>query len=572
MPIQFDATVNPNDQYIALLDDLSGISAVIQLETVQRKETGSLGAFIGGTLGFLIPISSSTVREGIISKIRGTPAEFDKGILAFLKETKLDEFVLGYNPNVSPQERIRAKQVIEKRLADNIVEAGTKQGQEMAWFASYINETGTIKPSFGDDFFNREIQSYTQKLKAEFPAFPNELVVTSPLNQRQRAEYVKNLSAYVYDIQKTNMDLYLDPVFDRISQLHFFIQQHVTYDGRTCNFNFDKMLIDLDQKGHIGQSGIRLTDSARTQARQGLVHEVTANYNSKLRRMPLSFEHAMYMRELQGYLEQHIDPKTGEIRNIASLGEELVQRGRYLKKHPLGNGYSSKTGTKTLLQPTRRAGSVAKVAGGTVLGALAGAGIDYALADNQDYTPDIQVNTNINVEDVFSSALLDNMRQYHSMGTAGAEQMLLSAQTLLDQGYVLEDEIFGSALAYMTEHNCTFSDYAKSDSAHPQVKQVFETLQTTLRTLFEHEEAKALFKEFNLDMNNEELALVVASNMLDGSFYDLLQDVVQQQKDMEQNHESTQNDEYFLSQYGERYVEQEGVTSSLVKDNHSKTV
>ncbi|MBQ9089777.1 MAG: hypothetical protein IJY58_01880, partial [Alphaproteobacteria bacterium] len=212
------------------------------------------------------------------------------------------------------------------------------------------------------------------------------------------------------------------------------------------------------------------------------------------------------------------------------------------------------------------------VAGGTVLGALAGAGIDYALADNQDYTPDIQVNTNINVEDVFSSALLDNMRQYHSMGAAGAEQMLLSAQTLLDQGYVLEDEIFGSALAYMTEHNCTFSDYAKSDSAHPQVKQVFETLQTTLRTLFEHEEAKALFKEFNLDMNNEELALVVASNMLDGSFYDLLQDVAQQQKDMEQNHESTQNDEYFLSQYGERYVEQEGVTSSLVKDNHSKTV
>ena len=560
-----------------LLDGLSGLTAQIQVE--QNRENTPIGTFVGGTLGFLIPMSSSSVRDGLVSKLRGTELEFDAGLRAFIRETNIpvssrDSMNID---GVTNEERLQVKQRVERAIAENVIDVNTEHGREVARMVSYINEDGSINSSFYFDEYDRKIQKLTQELYAEFPdKFPKDLVVTSSMTMEERAQFQEKFRQH-FDYYADWDQFWQDPnnrFNSTIVDLHHTTRNSsngsvwIPSSATGIGDDFDNLFNDLmDADISTSHSNMKLVGNQHEMSR---LYAHTDLHNSLLPHNTHSLEQEMHMRELKSYLEKHLD-EGGRIRDFTSFHDELSKRLSDYGSKSRSVGRSA-IGKKTLLQPTRRAGAFAKVAGGTVLGALAGAGIDYALADNQDYTPDIQVNTNINVEDVFSSALLDNMRQYHSMGTAGAEQMLLSAQTLLDQGYVLEDEIFGSALAYMTEHNCTFSDYAKSDSAHPQVKQVFETLQTTLRTLFEHEEAKALFKEFNLDMNNEELALVVASNMLDGSFYDLLQDVAQQQKDMEQNHESTQNDEYFLSQYGERYVEQEGVTSSLVKDNHSKTV
>ncbi len=569
---------NANTQYNDYLSATPVIATHVQTETQQGNLP--IGTVLGGVLGFLIPMGSSSVREGLISKIRGTPAEFDEGIRAFLKQTGLNDLEFGWDTNATPTERLRIKANIQRAVSENIIDVNTKQGQELVYFASYINNDGTVKSSFSDDFFNRELRTYTQALQDEFPNFPKELVVTTDLTKEQRAAYQKKLSAFMWEMRQ-NDDLYLSDLFERSSRLEFYCKQHLSWDGSTHHLHFDRVFNEADKGIHSSRlSGMHLADAMPHQTRQGLSHHLETHRYNRLGAVSehITFEQEMHLRELQVYLEQHVEPRTGQLRNVTSLSDDLMHKATSWKKNVLTNRGTSDVGRKTLVQPTRKVGAVAKVAGGTVLGALAGGVIDYAMAAEQDYTPDMVADTSIQLESGMGSVLLDNMREYHALGEAGPQQMQLLAQVVLSNGYVTEDEVLGRALTYLRTHpDATFADYAKSDDAYPEAKKAYETIYVALRSVFERQDAQELFQEFGLDTSNTDMVDVVASNMLNGSFYHLLRSVVEQQQEYERANEaerkSRSDDDFFvMSPYGERYVEQEDADPSLVKDGRVKTV
>ena len=128
----------------------------------------------------------------------------------------------------------------------------------------------------------------------------------------------------------------------------------------------------------------------------------------------------------------------------------------------------------------------------------------------------------------------------------------------------------------------TFSDYVKSGQAPKEMAEALTKMTTSLQRIMSQSDADTFFQEYGIDFSGKtwtkaKLAEDVASKMLDAAFYNMLKNIVNQHEAYERANETESksgSDEGFfiVSPYGERYVEQEDITPSLLRDNHTKIV
>ncbi|MBQ9089779.1 MAG: hypothetical protein IJY58_01890 [Alphaproteobacteria bacterium] len=285
------------------------------------------------------------------------------------------------------------------------------------------------------------------------------------------------------------------------------------------------------------------------------------------------------LRALDGYMIETTEPN-GSIRKVRGasrkvgdlpvdidthdkpLEEVNRERSQIQKENAKAAKKAKSTANKNLVQPKRPVG-------GRLLGTFAGVGgggaLDYLLAPKTDYTPELVENGKISGLDgmKISPELIRQMNAYHDLGETGPAVVYGLAQKILDEGYVAEDETLGSALSYIVENKekgYTFSDYVKTGTAHTKIKDTFEKVRLALQEIINKANDQTILEcfgvEINVEMTREKLAEDVALKMMDGIFYQLLIDAEKHMEAEKQKHDSNDSDgDFFLLQYGERYID-----------------
>ncbi len=277
------------------------------------------------------------------------------------------------------------------------------------------------------------------------------------------------------------------------------------------------------------------------------------------------------MRELDYYMVQTLDEngtlrKTpGRVHNRAALPVNMgLEEGTTTIREPgkkaravnrKATQKAQQQVRKYLVQPKRPV-SIIRSAGGAASGFVGGGLLDYALAPETNYTPDLVDNGKISgLEGAFSQKVLDCMEQWHNQPN-GPDETQRICQRLLDEDYIRPYEILGKALTYMTENKCSFSQYIQNGEPHRRIRAQFENIKKSLETIIEKAQEQGLLEKWGIQLTGkslspDQLAEDVALKMMDGVFYQLLLDI-EKQIDKENTHSS---DLGLLSPYGERYID-----------------
>lgn len=336
-------------------------------------------------------------------------------------------------------------------------------------------------------------------------------------------------------------------------------------------------LVELNKymKGYIGSDGeYRLRLSSETpfdtnpriscasnekNARKVLQENIMAWNTSFEYRQYYPQEELAAMRELNYYMVQTLD-EHGTLRKTP---------GRVYNRGDLPVAVDKKATQKAQQQVRKKLVQPKRPVGGRLLGTFVGVGgggaLDYLLAPKTDYTPELVENDKISGLDgmKISPELIDQMNAYHDLGETGPAVVLGLAQKLLDEGYVAADETLGSALSYIVENKekgYTFSDYVKTGTAHTKIKETFEKVRLALQEIINKANDQTILEcfgvEINLEMTREKLAEDVALKMMDGIFYQILRKAEKHMEEEKQKHDSNDSDgDFFLLQYGERYID-----------------